>query len=71
MVQIPQLPPPPPPAECTKVQISVSFAPALEGLPSNYQQLSPADRAKALLNAKNDDSQQYRMLRAQALRCAS
>lgn len=69
VVTIPQLPPAPPPAECTRAAL-VAFAPELAGLPHDYVQMSPNDRARALLRTKASDSVQYRTLRAQALRCA-
>jgi hypothetical protein len=47
-----------------------SFAPDLEGLPSDYGTLNPKQRAQTLLYIKNDDSRQYKLLLAQALRCA-
>ena len=59
----------PVPAECTRAAFA-AFAPELTGLPADYQQLSPEGRAKQLLTNKRLDGQQYRQLRAQALRCA-
>jgi len=58
-----------PPAECLTAGYA-SFAPDLEGLPSNYGTLNPKQRAQTLLYIKNDDSTQYKLLLAQALRCA-
>jgi hypothetical protein len=42
----------------------------LAGLPDNYQTLSPKGRAQTLLDLKASDSEAYKTLRAQAIRCA-
>lgn len=65
----PRLNPPPAPAECLKSAFE-SFAPGLTGLPTNFRQLDPDGRARALLTNKADDGQNYQLLRAQAIRCA-
>lgn len=47
-----------------------AFAPELTGLPADYQQLDSKARARQLATNKRLDGQQYRQLRAQAMRCA-
>lgn len=68
-VEVPQIPPPPPPAECTPAAIE-AFATELSGLPSGFQALGNAGRARVLLDLKAEDTGTYQSLRAQALRCA-
>lgn len=65
----PRIPPPPAPAECRK-QAFEAFAPGLEGLPADWQQMSKDARAKKALTIKADDTENYQLLRAQAIRCA-
>lgn len=46
------------------------FAPALSKLPDAYQAMNAPDRAKVQLKLKAADTEQYQLLRAQAIRCA-
>ena len=69
LVDQPRLPDPPAPAECTRAALE-AFAPELSGLPARWRDLTPDDRARALLANKADDTQQYQDLRDQAIRCA-
>lgn len=68
---IPQLQAPQPvaPAECRKAAFE-AFAPGLEGLPIDWLQRTPRDRARTILTITADDGEQYQKLRAQAVRCA-
>lgn len=68
-MEIPRIPEPPAPAECRKDAFQ-AFADELTGLPSNWKALAPDERARKLLLNKADDATNYRLLRAQAIRCA-
>jgi hypothetical protein len=57
------------PAECRKAAFE-AFAPGLEGLPIDWLQRTPRDRARTILTITADDGEQYQKLRAQAVRCA-
>lgn len=64
-----QVPRPVVPAECRKAAFE-AFAPGLEGLPVDWLQRTPRDRARTILTITADDGEQYQKLRAQAVRCA-
>ncbi|KLD65435.1 hypothetical protein [Dyella japonica] len=63
------MPAPPPPAECTGAGITL-FAPELSTLPDDWAAMDSDSQVRELLILKQDDTQQYQLLRAQALRCA-
>lgn len=65
----PRIPDPPAPAECRKDAFQ-AFSDELTGLPPAWLSLSREDRMKLLLLNKAIDTTNYRLLRAQAIRCA-
>lgn len=65
----PRIPDPPAPAECRKDAFQ-AFADELTGLPPNWRAMSRDERMRELLLNKNVDATNYRLLRAQAIRCA-
>lgn len=69
---------PPVPAECTRKAFE-AFSEGLAGLDDSYAAPCPLEslqacreaKARAVLELKSEDADQYRQLRAQALRCAA
>jgi hypothetical protein len=69
---------PPVPAECTRKAFE-AFSESLAGLDDSYAAPCPLEslkacreaKARTLLTLKSQDAEQYRQLRAQALRCAA